>query len=98
VPIVRTPVEGGEVQQILSPRGPFTYAVAADGIYFIPEPDPVRGYSIRFLVIATGKTKTIAEPGKLSCIDLTISPDRRWALYTQIDPTGSDLMLVENFK
>jgi hypothetical protein len=29
---------------------------------------------------------------------IAISPDRRWALLTQIQHTGSDLMLVENFR
>jgi hypothetical protein len=29
---------------------------------------------------------------------IAISPDRRWALLTQIVHMGSDLMLVENFR
>jgi hypothetical protein len=72
--------------------------IADDGIYFIPRPDPTKGYSIRFLELATGKIKTIAELGKQPCGGLTVSPDRRWALYTQQDQAVSDLMLVENFR
>jgi hypothetical protein len=29
---------------------------------------------------------------------LSISPDGRWVLYTQIDQYSSDLTLVENFR
>jgi len=28
---------------------------------------------------------------------LTISPDGHWILYTRIDQSGSDIMLLENF-
>jgi Tol biopolymer transport system component len=95
----RVPFEGGESRQVLESLANFNaYEVADDGIYFIPSPDPTKGYSIRFLKLATGEIRTIAELGKLACRDLAISPDRRWALYTQTDQSGSDLMLVENFR
>jgi hypothetical protein len=29
---------------------------------------------------------------------LTVSPDGRWILYTQVNQSGSDLILVENFR
>jgi Tol biopolymer transport system component len=95
----RVPVEGGESKQILDSLGFFDpYAVVDDGIYFIPRPGPARGYSIRFLELATGKIKTIAELGKLPSWSLSVSPVRRWVLYHQTDQSGSDLMLVENTK
>jgi len=31
-----------------------------------------------------------------SCLP-TVSPDGRWILYAQLDQSGSDVMLVENF-
>jgi hypothetical protein len=93
------PFEEGEPKQVLDSLAfHIAYAVANDGIYFIPRPDPVRGYAIRFLELATGRIKTIAELGKQFSWGLTVSPDRRWALYTQPDQAGSDLMLVENFR
>jgi hypothetical protein len=97
----RVPVEGGESEQVLDSVVSFeSYHVWDDGIYFIPRPDPATGYSIRFLDFAKGRTKTIAHLGKQFCAGLSVSPDRRWALYNQADKAGrgSDLMLVENFK
>ncbi len=95
----RVPIDGGESRQVLGSLANFdAYEVTNDGVYFIPSPDPAKVYSIRFLELATGKIRTIAELGKLACRDLAISPDRRWALYTQTDQSGSDLMLVEDFR
>jgi hypothetical protein len=95
----RTPVAGGESRQVLdSLVDGYAYNVANNGIYFIPRPDTIKGYSIRFLELATGKIKTLVELGKQPCADLSVSPDRRWALYQQTDQSGSDLMLVENFR
>ncbi len=95
----RFPVEGGESRQVLeSLAWSDSYEVTDDGIYFIPGSDPTKGYSLRFLELATGKIKPTAELGKMACKDLAISADRRWALYTQADLSGSDLMLVENFR
>jgi hypothetical protein len=95
----RVPIEGGESRQVLESLANFdAYKVTDDGIYFIPSPHATKGYSIRFLELATGEIRTIAELGKLGCRDLAIAPDRRWALYTQINQSGGDLMLVENFR
>jgi serine/threonine protein kinase/Tol biopolymer transport system component len=96
--LLRTPVEGGKVEQVLdSLTHPESFAVVDNGIYYVPRSDPVKGYSIRFLELATGKSEIIAELGKQSYWSLSVSPDRRWILYTQQDQAGSDLMLVENF-
>jgi len=97
--LLRTPTEGGEAQQVLDSLvlGQ-NYAVVGDGIYFIPRQDPKFGYSIQFLNTATGKTQRIAAIEKPVGVGLTVSPDRRWILYTQADQAGTDLMLVENFR
>ena len=44
-----------------------------------------------------GKTRKIRTMGRHVGV-LTVSPDGRTILYTQLDETGSDLMLVDNFR
>jgi hypothetical protein len=72
--------------------------VVEDGIYFMPRPDPKAGYSIQFLDSSAGTIERIASIEKPVSPGLTVSPDRRWILYAQVDHAGSDLMLVENFR
>ncbi len=95
--LMRRTAEGGEAQKVLDHLSPlFDYALVRDGIYFAPEADAKSGYSIQFLNTATGTIRRVASLEK-PIFGLTVSPDRRWLLYTQEDQAGSDLMLVENF-
>jgi eukaryotic-like serine/threonine-protein kinase len=94
----KMPVSGGEESQVLPSVFRSAFSVVKDGIYFIPEPGADGKYSIQFLRFAIGKVKTVVPiPVQLSYI-LNVSPDGRSLLYTQLDETGSDLMLVENFR
>ena len=61
------------------------------------------GPALNFYNFATGKVTLLRELSKDTHVDtaedsLTISPDGRWILYTQLDQSGSNLMLVENFR
>ena len=102
----KVPVDGGEEAKVLESVNPRAIAVTAEGIYFLTddgfEPAGTRRplASLQFLSFATGKTKPIAtvEKAPLGLTGLTVSPDRRWILYTRTDQQGSDLMLVENFR
>jgi hypothetical protein len=42
--------------------------------------------------------RDLANIKKLFALGLTVSPDERSILYTQIDQSGSDIFLVENFR
>ena len=72
--------------------------VVAEGIYFISKPDAKGVSYIRFKDLATGSIRTIAPIKGKPSWGLTVSPDRRTFLYAQSDESGSDLMLVENFR
>jgi dipeptidyl aminopeptidase/acylaminoacyl peptidase len=94
--LMRAPVGGGKQEVVLNLNFGFGFALAEDGIYFIPKPDSKSGYSIQFLNTTNRKIRSIAslenEP-----LYPTISPDRRWILYAQDERDLSNLMLVENF-
>jgi len=96
----RVPPEGGEGIEVLPALGGAEqwFAVVERGIYFIPPRNPDRTYSIQFLEFASGKITSIATIDKPLSSGLTVSPDGRSLLYTQVDQQGSDLMLVENFR
>ena len=93
----KMPVKGGEENQVLSSVAMRAFFPVEDGIYFIPDPGIDGKSSLQFLSFATGKVKMVA-PILRPREGLSVSPDSRSILYTQLDEVGSDLMLVENFR
>jgi uncharacterized protein YdeI (BOF family) len=63
-----------------------------------PEGGPTAPASIQFLSFADGAITTIIAIAKPVFLGLTVSPDGKSLLYTQIDQEVSDLMLVERFR
>jgi serine/threonine protein kinase len=101
----KMPVAGGEATQLTGAIYRYNYAVAQDGLYFMPAPAVFRATpagdrmtSIRFLNFASGATTEILKIDRQVDLGLAISPDGHNLLFTQIDYVGQDLMLVENFK
>lgn len=95
----RIPVAGGTEEKVIESLDvPMNYVVTEDGIYFIPAAGPDRRSAVRFRKLATGKTETLAELDKVTMWGMTVSPDRRTILYTQMDHRSDDLMLVDNFR
>jgi Tol biopolymer transport system component/DNA-binding winged helix-turn-helix (wHTH) protein len=92
-----TGVNGGAETRLLGP----IYSGAGwvpdhHGIYFI---EPAR--RIAHYRFATGDITPIAALAKeprVSNAGLALSPDGRWLLYAQMDRSGADIMLVENFR
>ena len=95
----RPPVDGGDETQVLESLVSWDGFVVVDaGIYFIPTPAAgVASCSINFLSFATGKIRPVATTDRPAG-GLTVSPDGRWILYSQLDQDVSELMLVENFQ
>jgi Tol biopolymer transport system component len=97
------PVNGGEEVRILgSPRFGY-WAMSRAGIYFVDfdvandSPRPVKFFSFQSRqIIQVGTVeKTVSwtnTPG------VAISPDGRWLLYSSLESTDADLMLVDNFR
>ena len=98
--IWRVPVAGGQETPVLERRQAGlrrAWTVVAEGIYFATTETPSQPM-IEFFNFATGKLTTIITIDKPFNAGLSISPDGRWLIYTQVDRTGRDIMLMENFQ
>ena len=91
-PLWKVPAEKGEESQVLDSVSFSQFAVSRGGIYFLLWPQ------LQYFDFSTGETKTILTLQKRPSLGLSVSPDNRWLLFTQVDQGGSDLMLVENFR
>ena len=97
-------MEGGEETPVLVDQPKLgcwgCWAVVDEGIYFInieARQHPV----IEFFSFATGRVRQMATMEKEAVLwgpNLAISPDGRWLLYSQVDQSGGDITLVENFR
>ena len=98
----RTPANGGDEKPVLAD---FTvgywgyWAVAARGIYFL-EPVPPGQAVVKFYSFADHSSRVVAnlphEP-PFGDSGFSVARDGRSILYTQVDHSGSDIMLVEDF-
>lgn len=73
-------------------------AIVANGLYFVPTRNTAADSSIQFLSFATNKVSNIATFGKTRLSGLAVSPDGKWIVYGLEQQSGSELMLVENFR
>ncbi|MBV9082105.1 MAG: PD40 domain-containing protein [Acidobacteriaceae bacterium] len=92
----RMPLSGGEEQQVLvEPMGGLVapYALGRNKVYFVRKDRQ----SIAVLNLANGKITAIAHTPRPVGLGLSVSPDERLLLYSQLDHVSSELMLVENF-
>ena len=111
-PLWRVPATGGAPERVLDGVVGWFFDVAPTGIYYADrasraEADRPAGASrLQFYDFATRRSETVARPGvigfagKLEEIGFApgVSPDGRTILYSRVDSTVDDLMLVENFR
>jgi Tol biopolymer transport system component len=97
------PAGGGNEERVLESVRFGYWGVARSGIYFIhfdvpsDAPRPVRFFSFQSRQVTQVGTveNTVSwtnTPG------FAISPDSRWLLYSSLESTAGDLMLVDNFR
>ena len=96
--IFRAPVEGGEEEKLVDTNGPFLlWDVYDEGLCFVETPAGQKPVVMCY-ELATRKLTRVAVLDKLPRWGLAVSPDGKWIVYDQEDVTGSDLILVENFR
>jgi hypothetical protein len=107
-PLWRMPASGGVPVKVVEGVALGNYVVLEKGIYYIDRPSgeggthyfdlPSGEARLQYFDFATRRTTTVA--GNLGPVDtpLTASPDGRTILYTGLDSSVDDLMLVENFR
>jgi Tol biopolymer transport system component len=91
----RMPVDGGDETQVLSSIYCWNFAIVDDGIYYVTK--SAQGFAIDFFSLATGKSQLLA-PIQKGYVGFSVSPDRKWISFSQEDPLGSELVLVEGFR
>lgn len=72
-----------------------SFVVNSDQIYYLRRVPS--GFALRSLALATRKDAQITTMTKSLYPGLSVSPDGKYALYTQFDRTASNLMLLADF-
>jgi eukaryotic-like serine/threonine-protein kinase len=95
----RIPKEGGKGSKVLEGLSQYqALAIVDSGLYFVPDRNTPGDSSIQFLSFATHNIRDIATFERSPFSGLAVSPDGKWILYGQEQQSGSELMLVENFR
>ena len=97
--IWRVPVDGGEETLVVKRADFQEFGVTKRGIYFVNRAE-ASSETIEFFDFDTREVKRIweTEASIHQSFGIAVSTDGKWLLYTQVDQSGSDIMLVENFR
>jgi dipeptidyl aminopeptidase/acylaminoacyl peptidase len=92
----RLPTSGDQPAKVLDGVVWDAFVVLEKGIYYIDR--PARATQLEFFDFGTGRATVVARDLGDIRIGLSASPDGRTLLYTRVDASVEDLMLVENFR
>ena len=95
-PLWRLPMPSGNPVKILDGVEWFNFCLLDRGAYYIDRFGG--GTRLQYLDLATARSTTVASNLGDVLAGLTASPDGRTILFTRIDASVDDLMLVENFR
>ena len=98
--IFGVPVHGGDPVMVESRihAFPIGFAITGDGLYYPAPPHSGKHRFIRFLRFSTGQDFPVAVAERPFYLGMSVSPDGRFVAFDQLDESGSDLMLIPNFK
>jgi serine/threonine protein kinase len=100
----RAPAEGGEEELLVPDLRNRNFWVLPDGVYLldpgVSEISPFNRGRARFYRFRTARIEDLGfETEKpIDHYGISLSPDGKWLYYVQVDRSGSNLMLVENFR
>jgi serine/threonine protein kinase/Tol biopolymer transport system component len=95
----RMPLEGGNEEPVVEAvANALAFTVAERGVYYLTAKPDFSGGTIYFLGYAGGQPKTIGALDRSPFVGLSLSPDGKHLMYSQMDRFDADLMLVENFR
>jgi dipeptidyl aminopeptidase/acylaminoacyl peptidase len=107
-PLWRLPTSGGVPVKMLDGVVRGAFALLDGGIYYIDQPSgeggilnidrPFGETRLQYFDFATRRSTTVARNLGNVYLGLTASPDGRTILYSRVDSSIDDLMLVENFR
>ena len=91
------PLNGGIEREVFrSDVYPGAVEASRAGIYFIANSSVAKDGDLMFFRFPDGPITKI--DGVQARFGISLSPDDHWLAYTKMTATGSDLMLVENFR
>lgn len=97
-PLRRMPSTGGEAELVLPEVAGRNFVVLEKGIWYLT-PSTREGSLIRYYDFARRSSRTVYRTARPVFAGMTVSPDQRRILFTQIDRPGTfDLMLVDHFR
>jgi hypothetical protein len=73
------------------------FVVLEDCVYYL-HPEPGGAAGLRVYMLETGQDSLISLIAKPVSLGLSLSPDCKHILYSQMDHRGADLMLLDSFK
>jgi Tol biopolymer transport system component len=98
----KMPVDGSKETMLLRAGSLFhyfTFCVTASGVYFASAPDPAtRTIPLKLYRLADATIVQLGHFDKPLNLFLSVSPDEKWLLYTQLDSSVDDLIMIENFR
>jgi Tol biopolymer transport system component/DNA-binding winged helix-turn-helix (wHTH) protein len=100
----RTGLEDGEEVQVMERGLVLRWDLLDDGIVFLDDggPDTLgpdgAPPTLAFFDFATGEVSHVATTPNGAPWGISVSPDRRWVIYTGWEPPEADIMLVEGFR
>ena len=95
-PLWRLSLSNGLTTKLLEGVVRSNFAPLDGGVYYIDQPSGAA--RLQYFDFATGRSKTVAGDLGSVHLGLTASTDGRTILYTRIDSSVDDLMVVENFR